>query len=262
MKERFENYIDEQLKEIKGENKQAFKAKMIEKMTDYAQECKIKGMTDEELIFTYCIENVGDLQEKYLKTMEIKEQKAMAGRKTGIGIITFLSIIFAAVVAYLSVSFATKEWGITWLIIVGGVVAAVIASTIITVIGLAKKQQWIPIRIFIAIDVILVFVLVYLCLLMLTTIPKTYVLFLIMTVMVSGIDTAIAVGVNSKTRLISLLAFIQLATALEYVMLGILKMAPWHPYWLIPVGGLFINLIIIAVAIYFHFKNKKDKDAE
>ncbi|MFA6866982.1 MAG: hypothetical protein WCR54_05645 [Clostridia bacterium] len=260
MKERFEDYIKVTLKSIgEGERQEKYRQKMLDTLVDYAQECKIKGMDNSELIYTTSIEKLGDILEKYTEMEERKEENIKKIKKIGISFIIGLVVILSTILAYIIVSAVTKSWDKTWLILVGGVFATIITATIFISISFVKKQQWIPIRIFAAVDIALIFTLVFLCFIMLTDTPKSFVLFIIMTIMISGVDTAIAYGINSKTRLIDLIVFIQTATALEYVMLGILKMVSWHPYWIIPVVGAFINMVIVSIVLYMKYKNKKEK---
>ena len=61
MKERFKTYLEEQFRQI-APTKAAmeYRISMLTKMTDRAQELKIKGMTDDELIYNTVVGELGD----------------------------------------------------------------------------------------------------------------------------------------------------------------------------------------------------------
>lgn len=193
----------------------------------------------------------------------MKEKLKAVIKKITIPAITSLAILLVTVICYLAVSFITSKWDISWLIIVGGVFLSVIVSICFLITSLAKKGKYIIPRIGIAIMIVLVFTFVFLAVLMLTEITKVWILFLIMAIAIVGADTVFAYWTDAKTRVLSLIIFIQVSTALEYVILALVGILSWHPYWFIPVIGAVINMVIIGFKLKFIFiKPKKTEQIE
>lgn len=172
-------------------------------------------------------------------------------------IITF-AVVLAITIVYLAVSFATKEWGSTWLIMVGGIMIAIITLSIFIITKFMKKKMYIIPRICIAISIALSFTIVFLCITKLTDVSNAWILYLIMVIALVGADTVLAYWTNSKTRIVNLLLFILVAASLEYVIFSLVGLLTWHPYWVIPVAGLLIDIAIIVVKLREKPKNDNE----
>lgn len=170
------------------------------------------------------------------------------------------AILLASIIAYLAVSFAIKNWNTSWLIIVGGVTIAVSVFCGFLISKFTKEDKYLIPRISLGVIIVLVFVLIYLCITILTQVSKSWIMFLIMIIALSGTDTVYAYWVNSKTRLFNILIFILVVSVLEYVVLSLIGLISWHPYWIIPVAGVLIDGIIIALKFKELFPKKSDNE--
>jgi magnesium-transporting ATPase (P-type) len=168
-------------------------------------------------------------------------------KKLSLPIIISLAIILASLIAYLAVSFASGRWDASWLIILGGVVVSVIVYGGFLIAKFSKQGKHLVPRLSLAISIILAFVLIFLCLITLIEVQKVWILFLIMAIAITGADTVYSYWVNAKDRLVSLVIFILIAFCLEYVVLALVELLSWHPYWIIPVVGVIIAIVIVAL---------------
>ena len=117
MKERFKSYLEEQFRQI-APTKAAmeYRISMLTKMTDRAQELKIKGMTDDELIYNTVVGELGDFAST-LRGYENQAVKKELGRRVAtLGALLAAAFIAVLVLCYLIVGFVTNLWHPTWLI--------------------------------------------------------------------------------------------------------------------------------------------------
>ncbi|MBR2486056.1 MAG: hypothetical protein IKB54_06950, partial [Clostridia bacterium] len=124
MKERFKAYLEEQFRTIRPTAAaMKYREQTLVELLERAQELKIKGIDDEELVYLTCIDELGDfkatLKEFDEKEVEVKATK----RKIGVGAVLSLALILILTVTYLVVGFVTHLWHPTWLIMVGGLFA-------------------------------------------------------------------------------------------------------------------------------------------
>lgn len=178
-------------------------------------------------------------------------------KKTSLAAIVSFSVFLASAICYLAVSFATKSWDKSWLILAGGFTLAFMVFTVFVIRLFSKKQSYLLPRIFLALSIVYVFILAYLAITTLLNIDKCWILFLIMAIAVTGADTVFAFWTNAKTRNISLIIFIQVSSVLEYVVLCLVGLLKWNIYWFIPLIGLVINGIILFFLIKNKIKEKK-----
>jgi hypothetical protein len=181
-------------------------------------------------------------------------------KKLKLPIIISLAVFLASLIAYLAVSFAIGKWNTTWLILVGGVTVATFIFSGFIISKYSKEGNFFIPRISLCISIAFAFTLIYLCLITLVDINKTWIMFLIMAIAITGADTVYSYWVNTKDRLISLVIFILVAATLEYVVLALVELLPWHPYWFIPIIGLIIAIVIVLLRYKDVLLNKKRED--
>lgn len=181
-------------------------------------------------------------------------------KKLGLPIIIASAIVLAALIVYLAVSLATRKWDTTWLIIIGGASLAVIVFSGFLISKYTKREQYLIPRISLAVSIVLAFVVIYLCISVLAEVNKAWIMFLIMVIAAIGADTVFAYWVNSKTRLVNLLVFILAASVLEYVVLALVDLLDWHPYWIIPLVGFLIDVAIVAIKFKDIFRKKQNEE--
>jgi hypothetical protein len=189
--------------------------------------------------------------------MENKVQNII--KKLGIGTFIAMAILLVTIVSYLIVSLITEAWATSWLIVVGGTFLAIIIFSAFTISKFLKEKKILVPRLLIGLCIILLFVFVFLLITILTDMTDCWILFLIMGIALIGADTVVAYWIDCKGKLINLLAFIQISLVLEYVVLALVQLFPWNPYWLLPVGGAVIDGVIVIITLVSGAKEKKSK---
>lgn len=259
--ERFKKYLEQQFRLI-APTKEAmeYRQEVLTNLLDRALEYRIKGMTDDDAIFDLCIDSLGDFKstlkdfESRLENIKKAAPKASAFALAGIAIALFV------VIGYLTASFATNDWARTWLILVGGVFAGVITAAIFLIVKLSKKKKFLAVRGLSHVILVLLFVMAFLILQIVVRYHYSWMTFLVMVVALLISDTALAYAFNSKLKLISLLAAVEVTAVMVYVILGVAGVISWHPYWLIPVGAVIVDLGIL-IGTLKRFSQKREEAA-
>ncbi len=269
MKERFKQYLEEHFRKIAPtQASMEYRKTLLRQLLDREQELRIKGVSDDELIFNMAVSELGDLdtvlhefENRQVKSGEVK-------RKVSAYAVIAISIVALLTVAYLIVGGVTKMWSPTWLIMVGGVFAGVTVVLAYLAVKFFKKHKPLVSRACIAVCEVLLTVFVFLVLQVAMNITGSWLAFLAMVVLVFGVDTAIAFATNSKTKWFELPVFVEVFGVMLYVTLGIcyemgliIADSFWHPTWLMCLVGVVCALvqIIVAVAKKTAAKNKKEK---
>ena len=240
-----------------------YRQEVLQNLLDRAQEYRIKGMTDEDAIFDLCIDSLGDFKSTLTEFENKLDNVKKAAPKVGAIALAGIAIALFVVIGYLVVSFAIPNvWGKSWLILVGGIFIGIIAAAIFGIVKFAKKNKYLPIRVLSQVIVVLVSVLLFLALQILLGGGKPYWLtFLAMVVAILFTDTTLAFVFNSKTRYIDLLATVEITSVMIYLFLGILG-GLWSPYWIIPILGVVIDIVISVAALLSYNKKKEQREHE
>ncbi|MEG1612631.1 MAG: hypothetical protein RR357_00515 [Clostridia bacterium] len=248
MIDRFKRYLEKEFRYISpSPEAKEYRQEVLANLLDRAHEFKIKGMTDEDAIYDLCIDSLGDFKST-LKDFEnrLTNLKKAAPKFSAVAF-SIICIILFMTAAYLIVSFATKAWSVTWLIMVGGIFLCIIAGAVGVIAKAARSKKWIIIRLSTVVVITLTFVFAFLFMQIYFKLQYSWMTFLAMVTAILFADTTIAYIANSKTRLIMLLATVEVTAVFIYVVLGILHVVPWSPYWLIPVMAAGVDAAIVAV---------------
>lgn len=261
MIDRFKRYLEREFKAIKPtQAAMEYREEMLTDLLEKEQDLRIKGMTDDELIYDMCIDSLGDVRQKLIdfenRNVKVKNTK----RKVLIGIAIAIFSVLVLVSAYLVVSFAVPNaWAKSWLILVGGIFAGVSGIAIYLSVLFAKKKKYLPLRALVAICIVLLSVFVFLVLQILFGFNKSWLTFLAMIVFILGVDAVISDITGSKLRYVSYMIFIEVFAIMLYLILG-LTMGLWHPEWIIIIAGLVVDALFITIVAVV--KNKKKKALE
>ena len=261
MIDRFKRFLEREFKAIRPtQAAMEYREELLTQLLEKEQDLRIKGMTDDELIYEMCIDSLGDIR-KNLEEFENRNVKVKNAKRTALiaVVITVLSVL-VVISSYLIVSFAVPNaWSKSWLIIVGGLFAGVIGVAIFLSVLFAKKKKYLPIRALVALSLVLLSVFVFLVLQILFGFNKSWLTFLVMVVLVLGVDAVIADVTGSKLRYVCYAIFIEVFAVMLYIILGI-TMGLWHPYWIIIIAGLVVDVLFISIVLVV--KNKKKKALE
>ena len=165
MKERFKRYLEQAFRKIRPTKAaMEYRLETLTKLEEAAQDYRIKGMTDDEAIYRLCIDSLGDfdakLQEFDRNLTEVPKKNSLK-RNIAVGAIGSVAAIIAL---YLILSLTgAVGWGMSWLILLGAVVAAVVAVDVVLMLKAFKDDKFLVARLFNVGTVILVFVFMYLC---------------------------------------------------------------------------------------------------
>ena len=261
MKERFKRYLEQQFRAIRPTMAaMEYREKMLRKLMDRAQELRIKGMDDEDLIYDMCIDELGDFGATLAAFDEEEHKVANAKRNAVLGAVCGVGAALALVIVYLIVSFLVPgSWGLTWLILVGGAFAAVIAVAVVLLVKFGKNKKYIPMRLMPVVVIVLLCVYLFLLLQLVAKVDMAWLVFLAMVIMIAAFDAVLAFITEFKFRWVELPVAIEIVCVMLYVILGIvLGSVFWHPGWLLCLGGV-VAAIAEAIAIIATRNSKKDK---
>lgn len=258
MIDRFKRFLEREFKAIRPtQAAMEYREELLTQLLEKEQDLRIKGMTDDELIYEMCIDSLGDIR-KNLEEFENRNVKVKNAKRTALiaVVITVLSVL-VVISSYLIVSFAVPNaWSKSWLIIVGGLFAGVTGVVIFLSVLFAKKKKYLPIRALVALCIVLLSVFVFLVLQILFGFNKSWLTFLVMVVMILGVDAVIADVTGSKLRYVCYAIFIEVFAVMLYIILGI-TMGLWHPYWIIIIAGLVVDVLFISIVLVVKSKKKK-----
>lgn len=263
MIERFRNYLEREFNAVAPTKEIIeYREEMLSKLLDKAQEYKIKGMKDEDAIYELCIDSLGDIKATLLLREEKKQIEQKVKKKISIGTIYTVAILLFITTGYLIASFITNLWAKTWLIEVGGIFLSIIVASAMGIAKAEQKRKHILSRLLTALIITLTSVFVFLILQILFGLTYSYFTFLVMAILLIFTDMTIAYTTGSKTFIIELLAFIETASALIYVMLGITNTVLWHPYWLIPALAGILDIVLLVLFVVSKIKKRKAQISE
>lgn len=260
MKNKFKKFLEEQFRTIPPtKNAMEYRKRMLHKLMIRAQELQIKGIDDENLIYNICIEELGDFnktlvefQNQQIKTHETKRQVILA-------ISVAIAVVFLLVVTYLIVGGVTSIWHPTWLIPLGGIFAGITITSGLYIFNKNKKNKILK-RFFLALDTTLITVFLFLLLQVGLNINGSWQAFLVLPMLLFGIDTLVSFIYKSKVRWIEFTLFIEVFAVMLYVLLGLNISNFWHPGWLLCLSGVIVGLVEICILSYHKVKLDKEKE--
>ena len=136
------------------------------------------------------------------------------------------------------------------------------AGAIFGIIIFAKRKKGLAVRALSHVILALAFTFIFLILQILVRFQYSWMTFLVMVVAMLITDTAEAYSYGSKTRLIDLLATIEVTAVMVYVMLGVTHVIKWSPWWLLPVVAALVDVVILIVSLLRYSKKKEKAIAE
>lgn len=258
MIERFKRYLEREFRAI-APTKAAYELRedTLTKLLDLAQEFRIKGMTDEDMIYDLCIDSLGDFRTTLIAFEEKGKENVVKARKFSNAAIVAMSSVALLVIVYLVLSFALPNaWGKTWMILVGAAFSAVIVGLVAAGGKSLKNKKYSVAKFSTAGIIALLFVFAFLCCQILFNVDKAWTLFPMMVIVILAANAVIALLYKTKIWLLEMVAFIQVFFSLGYVLLGLFT-GSWSPAWLLNLFGVFVNLVLVAAVIVSKNKAKE-----
>lgn len=261
MKERFKQFLEEHFRKIAPtQAAMEYRKALLRQLLDREQELRIKGVSDDNLIFDMAISELGDIDQTLANFEQRQIQSGVVKRKISATSISAAAVVALLTVVYLIVGGFTKMWHPTWLIMVGGIFAGVSVLLVYGSVKFAAKKKYVPVRIFVAICEVLLTVFVFLLLQLVFELQGSWMSFLAMVALIFGVDTSIAFATNSKIKWLELPVFVEVAAVMLYVILGITVQGVWNPGWLLCLVGVVCALVQLIVVIVKKAKAKNKKE--
>ena len=242
---RFKEYLVAEFKNITP-TKQAsqYRKQLLNQLVETAKEYRNNGVEDEDLLYKMSIASLGDLK----KTLLDFDKR---GRKTAVNVISAILILFGVTVAiYLIASFTSGAWNKTWLTFIYSLALGCVSVGVIAIVKAIPNTnrptvRKAIIRLSLYVIVTSVFITLFLTVLILANnFTYSWTILLYMVIAMLGVDLTACVFLRSRLTWLVLMAFIQSVLTLMYVALGAMHVIAWSPYWLMPVMGLIVNLIL------------------
>lgn len=250
--EKINRYIDSSLSGIPDNEKSIkFRKRLLDELTDRANELTQKGLRDNNVIYDLIISEHPDIRGEYESYSSAITKKKKAAAAARIRALSSVLILAASVLIFLISGFAGIPWGKAWLIILAAVLAAVFIHMINGARSLCAKGAAgkFGARIILAVIIMLISVFAFLTALIVFGISKSWLIILGGVAAAFIADGIFAAVSKQKLAILNYLAYIPAVAAMIYVILGILHVIPWHPGWLIMPAAVAADIIVIICAV-------------
>lgn len=245
----FVNYIEDSCKDIKDSaTLYKYKKKMLDTITERADEITHSGLTDNDVLYDLIACEYPDIKGGYEKFAEEEKKKKRASFMRKLIAIHSVAYFILTFVVYFAVSFITKRWDVSWLIIIGGIFSLIIYLVSFIIRRLCKmKRIFHPIARALTAGCIMLFtVFVFLFCLMLVPMSEEWTVIPAGLIVLFIADSIFAHLTRQKFAIINYFLYIPASFALLYVILGAYNIVPWSPGWLMVLLGVAVDLIIAA----------------
>lgn len=259
--ERFYQYIESSLPDKKGDKiLYKFKMKTLDEMTQRANQLTARGLTDKDVISDLIVSEYKDIVEDYQKYEHEKKLKERR-RKFAIGnVVGSVIYLFMLVICFLGISFSTKEWGTTWVMVVDGIllwVAYILTLGVNRIVDM-KRVFHIFARILLAMDVVVISVAIFIFMMGVFHIPDSWVIVFGGLFAMFFADASFASITKQRLAIFSWLAYIPAMSTMLFVIIGALGFLPWKVAWVIIPLSLLVDLIVIIVKIKANTSYKEE----
>lgn len=259
----FLEYIDKSFENMKEtESLYRYKQKLIAEMTERANELVAAGLKDDKIICAIIMDEYPDLAGKYKATLKEKTVMKKKKRSGSLFAVGALGGVFASVCLFLAVSFLTGAWGKTWMLLLGGIFAVLVFAFVALSGRLTKKSGKFGFlsRLLCGASVFLIATYMFLFTTVIVPVKGSWVIFILAVPFAMIFDMLLSYKFNKKTGIFSILLYIPVIFTLFYVVLGIAKVLPWHPGWLLILFGILADFIIVGVRLLSGTKTAEEED--
>ncbi len=258
----FTEYIEKSFEGIKETPAlYKFKQEKIAVMSERANALISSGLKDTNVLHSIIISENPDLKEEYKTLMKEKKAQSKKEKLRRVAILGALGYVLALIIAFLTVSFATGAWAKTWLIIVAGVLLPLgFGCILVTKMGIGKKGAFSVLsRLTLAGGLFIITTVIFLLLLILTDLPGTYAIYLFCVIAALIADAIYAKATKQKFAIVTYLIYIPIIATIAYVLLGFLGIIAWHPGWLIVVGSVLFDIVIVMAKVATGVKSDNEE---
>lgn len=238
-----------------------FKQEKIAAMSERANALISSGLKDTNVLHSIIISENPDLKEEFKALMKERKAQSKKEKLRKVAILGVLGYVLSLVIAFLSVSFISGAWAKTWLILVSGILLPIGLGCILVTKKGAKKQGAFSAlsRLTLAGGLFIITTVIFLCLLVLTNIQGSYAIYLFCVIAALIADALYAKATKQKFAIVTYLIYIPIIAAIVYVVLGFFSVIPWHPGWLIVVGALLFDIVMVMVKVATGVKSNNEE---
>lgn len=257
--EQFIDYIEKNLPDSsKNELLFKFKRELLEEMNERYTEVLRRGISNQKVITDLVISEHPDVEQEYKEFYKSETKVAKSKRNALMNLIGSVAYILGIIILFLALSFITHHWGQTWLIIVDGILLWVtyLLSLGVKKISSMRRIFHIIARVFLAIDVMVISVAVFLFTLVMTDFSKSWVIVIAGLALMFVCDGIYINVTGKKLKLINHLIYIPVISVMLYIILSALGVLAWNTGWLLIICSLFLDVVIMYISIG---RNKKIK---
>lgn len=243
------DYVNSSLSDIEdSKSLQLFKQRIIAEMTKRSADLIEKGVKDEQVVTNIIIGEYPDLKARYLQEIATKENnRKKKVKNTKVGFLSVAGYVLALVFVYLSVSFLTTAWHETWLILVGGLLAPM--GLLMISSAFKSRKGGIVQRAGIFFGVMLIVTVLFLFMIIVLGISKSWILFLLGIVAAMVVDAGYATACKEKVSYGTYILYLPAVATLVYVIGGIAKFIPWHPGWMLILAAVIADIFILIYKV-------------
>ncbi len=258
--EAFVNYINTALPDEDGSKLLfRFKKNLLEEMNQRAIDIEgTGGIHDKKVISDLIISEHEDLKAEYKEYYD-KATSAERTKRAVIGnVLGSIAYILFIVVLFLGISFLTKLWSYTWIIIVDGILLWVDYLLLLGVRKLVTLKRIFHVfaRLLLFGAVVVFMVAAFLTVVALTDVLHSWLIVIAGLILAFICDGIFASATHARLALLHWILYIPIISVFVFIIIGVLGILAWNIAWIIIPLSLIIDLIIIIAAIG---KNKKDK---
>ncbi|MBR2133195.1 MAG: hypothetical protein IJ851_00615 [Eubacterium sp.] len=250
--DRFYDYIESSLpKSSDDDYLYKFKKSTLEKMTARANELTARGLKDENVLYDLVIDENKDIIKEYQQYYVEKNEAKKRRRFALINVFGSLIYMLMLVVVYLGISFSTREWGMTWVIMVDGVLIwlSYILALLINKTAELKKVFHILARLLLAADVMVISVALFIFMIGVLHMPSSWVIIIAGIMLMFVADGIYASVSKQKLAIINWLLYIPAIGTMLFIIVCALHFVSWSTGWLIIPLSLLLDVLIMVVAI-------------
>lgn len=250
--EKFIEYIEKSLPQNSSNDiLYKFKRKTLNDMTERANEITARGISDKNVVSDLIISEYPDLTGDYNKYYKEKTAAQRTKKAFLFNLVGSLAYILILIISYLGISFATQDWGQTWLIIVNGICLWVCYILTLGTVKITSMRRFLhPIaRLMLGGAVIIFFVTVFLFCLVILKNPSSWIIVIAGIALMFVCDGVYAKITRQKLAVLSYIVYIPAIAAMLYIILGATHILAWSVGWVIIPLSLLADLAVIFAAI-------------
>ncbi|MBR3976007.1 MAG: hypothetical protein IKJ88_09135 [Clostridia bacterium] len=249
------NYSDWAMKELADlpNTKEAYlyKQKVIDSMTKKANELVSTGLSDNDVLNELVIDEFRNIKKGFYSSQSTKKQMKRKARNFNLTILGSAAYVLILLSAFLFISFSTSAWAKTWLILVAGILLPVAGLMFTGAAKIIKRSIIASVlsRAMIIGSVMLVCVTAFLLVMLLTDIPKAWIILIAAIPLSLIVDMAVSFLSKQKTAVLFSTLYIPVIAAFIYLIGGLTALFPWHPSWIIIIASFAVDFLLVFFAV-------------